>query len=46
MITATPARNPLMIGTDRNSATQPSRSRPTRITTTPTITARIATSAT
>lgn len=45
MITATPAMKPLMMGADRNSAIQPSRSSPTTITTTPTRTARTATSA-
>lgn len=43
MMTATPGMKPLMIGADRNSAIQPSRSSPTAITGAPTRTARTAT---
>jgi len=39
MITATPARNPVMMGADRSSAIHPRRRMPTRATRTPTITA-------
>ena len=44
MITAMPARNPVMIGADSSSAIQPRRASHTMATSTPTITARIATS--
>jgi hypothetical protein len=46
MITATPARKPVMIGAERKSAIQPRRSSPMRATITPTITARIPTRST
>jgi len=46
MMIATPPRNPLMIGVDRNAATHPIRSRPARATNTPTITATIPTNTT
>ena len=39
MITATPARNPVMIGAERKSAIHPSCNRPTSATSTPTQTA-------
>ncbi len=45
MITATPPRNPVMMGADRKSAIQPSRNRPTTATSTPTVTASSDTSA-
>ncbi len=45
MITATPPRNPVMMGAERKSAIHPSRNRPTTATSTPTVTASSDTSA-
>ena len=46
MMIATPARKPVMIGSDRSSAIQPKRRIPTRATRTPTSTATNPTKAT